>query len=307
MSSPILVTGAHRSGTTWVGKILSAGQEVAYISEPLNVHHRPGVFSVPTQHWYTYICENNQSDYLSAFIDTKNFNYHLIREILSLRSIKDCGRMVRDLNWFINGKLRNAVPLFKDPFAVFSAGWFKQALNCRVVILVRHPLPFVSSLKRLGWHFDFTNLLEQPLLMKDYLEPFRREMTGLLDEPSDVIAQGSLLWKMIYTVVDGFRKTQPDFLILRHEDLSRRPEEEYRSLFSSLNLAFTPEVQQSLIKSSRRGNPEELSTQKVHEVNLDSQANLKNWQNRLDEKEIQRIRELTQSVATKFYSDTFWE
>ncbi|UCF28983.1 MAG: sulfotransferase family protein, partial [Chloroflexota bacterium] len=59
-SSPILVTGAHRSGTTWVGKMLAAGRETAYISEPLNVWHRPGVLRVPTQYWYTYINEDNQ-------------------------------------------------------------------------------------------------------------------------------------------------------------------------------------------------------------------------------------------------------
>lgn len=53
--SPILVTGAHRSGTTWVGKMLAANRRVAYISEPLNVFHRPGVFSAPVSHWYTML------------------------------------------------------------------------------------------------------------------------------------------------------------------------------------------------------------------------------------------------------------
>ena len=47
---PILVTGAHRSGTTWVGKMLSTEDGVAYISEPLNVLHRPGVFRAAVGH-----------------------------------------------------------------------------------------------------------------------------------------------------------------------------------------------------------------------------------------------------------------
>ena len=50
---PILVTGAHRSGTTWVGKMLAASREVAYISEPLNKWHRPGVMAIPVEYWYT--------------------------------------------------------------------------------------------------------------------------------------------------------------------------------------------------------------------------------------------------------------
>ena len=34
-ASPILVTGSHRSGSTWVGKMLSVAPHVAYIHEPI--------------------------------------------------------------------------------------------------------------------------------------------------------------------------------------------------------------------------------------------------------------------------------
>ncbi len=64
---PILVTGAHRSGTTWVGKILCASGEAAYISEPLNMWHRLGVMRKPVSGWYTYITQENEAGYLSAF------------------------------------------------------------------------------------------------------------------------------------------------------------------------------------------------------------------------------------------------
>ncbi|MCF8233846.1 MAG: hypothetical protein K9G67_15655 [Bacteroidales bacterium] len=33
----ILVTGAHRSGTTWVGHVMREAPEVHYIHEPFNV------------------------------------------------------------------------------------------------------------------------------------------------------------------------------------------------------------------------------------------------------------------------------
>ena len=32
----ILVTGLHRSCTTWIGKMLTADSNTAYISQPLN-------------------------------------------------------------------------------------------------------------------------------------------------------------------------------------------------------------------------------------------------------------------------------
>ena len=147
--TPILVTGAHRTGTTWVGKMLSAGRGVAYISEPLNVWHRPSVLRAPVEKWYTYICAENEAAYMPAFREMLAFRYGLWREISSLRSRKDFLRMGRDFSIFLRGRLLRQRPLIKDPFAVFSAPWFAEQLGCRVVITVRHPAGFASSLKRL--------------------------------------------------------------------------------------------------------------------------------------------------------------
>lgn len=66
-NSPILVTGIHRSGTTWVGKMLAASGQVTYINEPLNVQHRPGIFQAKVPYWYTYITRENEQLYLPAF------------------------------------------------------------------------------------------------------------------------------------------------------------------------------------------------------------------------------------------------
>ena len=40
---PILVTGAHRSGTTWAGKMLCAGNEAFYVFEPFDVAKDAGL------------------------------------------------------------------------------------------------------------------------------------------------------------------------------------------------------------------------------------------------------------------------
>jgi hypothetical protein len=304
MKKPILVTGIHRSGTTWVGKMLSASNDVAYISEPLNVHHRPGILFVPTKHWYTYISNENQSLYFQAFQDTIRFRYHPWLEIKSLRSIKDFGRMFRDIGRTLKGRIFRTRPLLKDPFAVFSAPWFAHRLGCQVVIVVRHPLAFVSSLKRLNWEFDFQDLLDQPLLMQDHLEPFRDEMQAF---PKDTIAQGSVLWRMVYTVVNRFRYTYPEFILVRHEDLSRRPEETFQKLYESVGLEYTNRVRKVVVNSSHLGNPDELSSQRIHAVKLDSQANLSNWKNRLSKQDVIQIRRLTFDMASEFYPEDTWK
>jgi len=301
---PILVTGAHRTGTTWVGKMLAASSQVAYISEPLNVWRRPGVMRAPVSKWYTLICEENEAEYLPAFHAMLGFRYGLWREIRSLRSRKDFMRMGRDFSIFLRGRFMRQRPLVKDPFAVFSAPWFARRLGCRVVITVRHPAGFASSLKRLDWRFDFNDLLDQPLLMEKWLDVDCAEME--MARTDDIVGQAALLWRIVYRVVARMMKLHPSFIIVRHEDLSLDPVPGYRDLYAALDLDFTPKVEQVILGSSSSENPTELPKQKVHAVKLDSRANLDNWKKRLSEAEITRIRKITGQTAKLFYSDEEW-
>ena len=304
---PILVTGAHRTGTTWVGKMLTAGGQAAYISEPLNLWHRPGVMAEPVDGWYTYICAENEGRYLPALLQTLAFQYHTGAEIRSLRSRKDFLRMCRDWSIFFRGRRFGQRPLLKDPFAVFSAPWFAQRLGCQVVVTVRHPAAFASSLKRLAWPFDFGDLLRQPLLMRDLLAPWQGEMEAMLANPDDVIGQAALLWQMVYSVVADYRNQYPQIQVVRHEDLSRDPLSGFQTLYRSLSLDFNARARKSIVHSSSSQNPKELSHHKVHGVQLDSRANLHNWKRRLEPAEIRQVRAITEDVAACFYPELDWE
>ena len=303
---PILVTGPHRSGTTWVGRMLSVNGDVAYISEPLNVWHRPGVFDAPVAHWYTYICKDNEGIYLAPFHQTLKLNYHFWKEIKSLRSLRDLLRMFRDLSIFTFGRLGQRRVLLKDPFAIFSTPWFAQRLDCEVVIVLRHPAAFVSSLKRLDWPFDFEDILAQPLLMRDWLEPFRTEMEAALTQPRDVIGQGSLLWRMICYVTHKMAEQYPNFHVVRHEEFSLQPIRGFERLYGQLELPFTSRVKTGILRASSAQNPQEISLDSIYSTNLDSAANLENWRQRLSKDEVTRIRSLTQDVADLYYRDEDW-
>lgn len=303
-SSPILVTGAHRTGTTWVGKLLAAGPDVAYISEPLNVLHRGGVLRAKVPYWYTYVCSENEGDYYSSFMELLAYRYHLGTELGSLRSGRDLLRMGRDLGIFTAARLMRRRPLLKDPFAVFSLAWFAERLNCRIVVTVRHPAAFVGSLKRLNWSFDFEDLLEQPLLMRDYLEPYRTAMQS--EMPDDIVGQASLLWAMIYGCLYQMQERLPSLLFVRHEDLSQHPTQGFKDLYAELGLAFSPRVERAVVQSSSAENPDQSTPGRVHSVHLDSRANLGNWKHRLSPDEVARILRITGDVARLYYPDQDW-
>jgi hypothetical protein len=215
--------------------------------------------------------------------------------------------LIRDWSSFTVGRSRGRQVLLKDPFALFSADWFARRLNCEVVIAVRHPAAFVSSLKRLNWPFQFDDLMAQPLLMKNWLEPFRGAMIEIEKNPDDIIGQASLLWRMIYHVVWQLSQDHPEFHIVRHENLSLRPLHEFQALYQAMGVPFTRKVAETIHKSTNPGNPTELPLESIHSVNLDSKTNIKNWQNRLKPAEIDRVRELTEDISKRYYDDQDWE
>ena len=73
---PILVTGAHRSGTTWVGRVLAAADTpVGYIWEPFNPRHRPGTFPIRFPHYFHYVCAENGAACAGPIADMLAFRY----------------------------------------------------------------------------------------------------------------------------------------------------------------------------------------------------------------------------------------
>lgn len=302
MRRPILLTGMPRSGTTWVARILTASGEVGHINEPFNLAVSPGTLRVPADHWYAYVTAQNEDRYLPALTRVLEFEYPLVRELRRCRSRTD---VLHTLKWwrdFVRSRGRR--PLVKEPHAVFSAGWFAERLGSDVVVMVREPLAVVSSWKRLEWSFDFTNLLEQPALMRDWLGPFEAEMTAALSPASDLVDRVALLWRLIYSVVADERF--PGVRLVRHEDLSRDPVRGYAELYEALGLTFTDTVAKAVEASSSSENPAETSVEHPHETRIDSKANLQNWRHRLGEDEIARIKAVTEATAALYYPELVW-
>ncbi|MHC4505780.1 MAG: sulfotransferase, partial [Planctomycetota bacterium] len=240
---PILVTGAHRSGTTWVGSILAASREVCYIQEPFHPGRRSGACRARFARWFTYVCGENESRFLEPLRDTLCLRYDLLGAARAVRSAADVPRFLlrsaREYARLLAYRALGAPPLVKDPIALFSAEWLASRFGMDVVIVIRHPAGFASSLKRLGWTFPFPDLLDQPLLMRDLLRPFEAELARRAERPGDILDQAALLWRMMHHVIADYRTRHPGWTFVRHEDLSREPVREFEGLFGKLGLGFT--------------------------------------------------------------------
>ena len=86
-------------------------------------------------------------------------------------------------------------PLVKAPIALFSAEWLAARFDMDVLILIRHPAAFVSSLKIKNWNFPFDHFLQQPKLIRNHLAIYEEEIQEYATQKFEVINQAILLWK----------------------------------------------------------------------------------------------------------------
>ncbi|RBQ18709.1 sulfotransferase family protein [Spongiactinospora rosea] len=250
MSAPILVTGLPRSGTSWTGRMLTAGGGLVYVNEPLNPQHPPGrcpgVLNAEVTHRFQYICRDNEDTWLPAFRDTVALRYRFAAELRRNRSPYDLARLIRYGTAFTAGRLRHARALLDDPFAVLSAGWFADRLGCRVIVLRRDPVSFVASWQRLGWTIHFRDLLDQPLLVRDH--PEVAELSALADSTGR-ITKAATLWRLTATITARLASQHPGIQVVQYEDLARDPLGGFHTLYDRTGLNWSPRAEKRITQA----------------------------------------------------------
>ena len=295
MKKPILVTGIHKSGTTWVGKILAESKEVGYVYEPFNYGTDR---KSPVKYWYQYIADNvaeakEFDDYMQVYLQ---FSVkHLVTDLA--RQINSATEVYRTLRTNAN-LIMSKRQLVKDPIAVLSAEWLAQRYDMYVVMLIRHPAAFVASAKKRDYNFPFEHLLSQKELMDRFLYPYEEEIRKFAAEKQDAISQAMVLWKLIYHVVNCYRELHPEWVYLRNEDLSLNPQKEFENLYQALDLELTDKIKNVIYESS-------TSDVNTH-TKRDSKKNIGYWKKVLTPEEIDRVYENVHEVSAHFYDHSDW-
>ena len=305
--SPILVTGAHRSGTTFVGKMLSIRSEIGYIHEPFNKDH--GLEAI--DRWFLYLKEGlpNDSAYASLITDLL-----CGRGVYKLGPKRNEGPLRATLRSFLRSKEnvqyiwntkdpRVKRYLIKDPIACLSSEYLHRKFSMEVVIVVRHPAAFVSSLRRMNWQFDFSDFLNQPALIDDHMGPILKghDLHALSE-----VEEAALLWKCIYSTLMIFAQRNPRMIAIRHEDISYEPSTRFRRLYERLGIVYTARCERKIEAYTKASNPAAPVAGRVHTLMRDSRSNVQHWKKVLTRGEIDIIRSLTRDVCDAYYSPDDW-
>jgi sulfotransferase family protein len=301
---PILVTGAHRSGTTWVGKMLALAPGVGYVHEPFNPRMPNGLSPAGFRRYYTVVTAENEERFRPGLEESLALRYDLDAQLRSVRSWRDVARIPRDYRRLRRWRRNGRRPLMKDPIALLSAEWLAATFDMDVVVLIRHPAAFAASLKRLGWRHSFATFFDENGALPEVVRPYETDIREQAHRPGDGLAQAAVLWRLLYGAVDGYRERHPDWTFLRHEDASLEPVATFELLYERLGLDLTPSASAEIEQSSASDNPSELPT--PHAVALDSAASLGRWRDQLTPDDVETLRERTHDVWPRFYAESDW-
>ena len=142
--------------------------------------------------------------------------------------------------------------------------------------------------------------------MRDHLSPFESEIKKFADCEQDILDQAILLWKILHHMIAKWQESHPDWIFVKHEDISHDPMDGFQTIFNQLNLELTDRIKNTIKEFSDTKNKSETSINNGMLIKRNSQANIWNWKKRLNKDEIRKIKQEVEEISNKFYTDQDW-
>ncbi|CAK27104.1 Hypothetical protein SynRCC307_0201 [Synechococcus sp. RCC307] len=237
-----LITGCHRSGSTWLGKTICYASNSIYFWEPFNLNSPQLYKSLISsslnnnKYWYPFLPSTHQFwpdlirvcskrrllysniSFSDFFADSPKRTLFALKKAVALQfSLLTGGNIV-----------------IKDPLMLFSV---EPALESsavdNVVILTRDPRAFYTSVKKANWAFDFSHLLPvtstYPHLFKYHNLVTHKSIQGSLLDLESV----SLLWNILHEHI-LYLSNLSLVTLFKYEDICADPESFFPSIAQSL-------------------------------------------------------------------------
>lgn len=299
----IYVTGVPRSGTTFVGKILSLPREVDYIHEPFN----PQCGFSDANIWYRYLRSTLDTEEMQQFhaltqslfrYDFKLKTYISARENTVGRLVKQCLGS-RGPFYLRLAKLNpwHTTALIKDPIGMLMTEYLYVQFGVKPVILMKHPLSQIASYKRVSLWPKLSQLGQQQALVEDY---FAKER-DFFAQPSDPLLEAASFWRAIYKVLLSQAQKYPDWLLITHEELCEQPIAAFQRLYQTLNLPWSGQIERHIQKKTQGNSSAEADQGKFHDFNRNSADIFEMRRNSLSLTERQQIFDIVEDVALQIY------
>jgi hypothetical protein len=190
--------------------------------------------------------------------------------------------------------------IIKDPIGCFLCEYLYLQFRIKPVIIIKHPISFIASLKRVNFWPTLTKISNTPDLIEDY---FPNESHIFSQEWPDRISAACAFWRVVYKVLLTQANRYSDWQIITHEELSQRPITVFKDLYDNLNLPWSPSVEQKISKQTQSRDSTEAKKGVVQDFNRDS-SNIFNARLKSTPVEERRlIFDIVKDVALDIYSE----
>ena len=300
----IFVTGAIRSGTTFVGMVLSLPREVDYIHEPFNPQCGiPGM-----NRWYPYVRSSLETEEMQGFhtLTQSIFTYDLTLRKNIPRNDPPLRKLTKQLigsrgPFYLRLAKSNPwhnAAVIKDPIGNLLSEYLHTHFGVKPVIIVKHPVSFIASLKRVNWWPHLGEINDQLHLIEDY---FSDELEWISQDFSDPIKAASAYWRAVHKVLFKQVSQYPNWQLITHEELSQYPVETFQYLYKELNLPWSHRIQSKIVKQTQGNKSVNARKGVVQDFKRNSANIFKIRRDSLPIEERRVIFEIVKDVALQLY------
>lgn len=294
---PLVVAGAGRSGTTWIGNTLAAAAGAFSIFEPLApwgvppptgsgaVVGSPGNYLPADGHFpeWAQLWSNIFAGTASNAWTRQDWRYVPACFSRWKPAEKAAYRMV-GLRHQLQVRCSRR-PLVKAIYSNLMLPWLARVHAMQVVYIVRHPCAVVASRLRLGWPHSLENVLAQPRLMQECLAPYE----NVIRDATSPTEQMAVLWCVENLI--PLRNWNPSWTFACYEYLTDTPVEEFDRLVHALDLPYPKAARRAAAKLSSTAGP--------------SAGKLIPWHSHLSEAEGDRVLSICRQFDLDFYGRSF--
>ncbi len=274
LSKVLIITGSPRSGTTWLGELISNIPKSIMLFEPLNLNRNPRAKEFEFE-WRTYINSNSDNPKAKEFFEDL-FNCRFVNSWIT--SEVPISRLF-DIQYFI----------FKFVRANMLIDWLNNNFKInKPVFIIRHPCAVVSSQLRLKQFSKVENALMSENYYKDY--PVNKEKLKKYKYTEEIYAARWCQENYVPLI-----NNSSSLLIITYENLLNNPEEEIKKIFTAWNIEIPSQVYKMLSSSS--------STTYRDVDHKNKLKILTNWQEKLNKDQQKKILNVVKDFGMDFYTE----
>ena len=310
----ILIVGPPRSGTTWVGKVLSVNDGVKYVHEPDNERVKLlGYYYKNGLHRFPYLKpKSKNNNYLKLFKkalkrkylfneDTYNYAFYKVLGISKEQIENELGedgfnKKNRKLNirivkrffeiFYLPDKSRKVV---KSVHACLSVPYLDQNFDVDVLVIIRNPFAVVSSYIRMKMPEADRYLYKHPKVWNDFIKPYEKNFNELSTPLEFYGFQIGLFHHVLKKHVE-----ENKLLLVKYEEFYPDPSSKFKELYQQLGLKWTSKVEKVITQSNKVG--------KGYNTNRDIKKQFFDWQKHLTKEHIEQIKKGYNVFDNQFYT-----